>query len=118
MTFDDPAMTETLAALDAAAMDALPFGVVGLDGENMVEVYSAHEERYSGLSRDIVMGRHFFVEVAPCMNNFLVAERLGEETLDVTLPYVLTFRMRPTPVRLRLLRATGATRRWVLVLRG
>jgi hypothetical protein len=51
------------------------------------------------------------------MNNYLVAERLAETPLDVTLPYVLTFRMRPTPVRLRLLRAVEASRRWVLVAR-
>ncbi len=47
-----------------------------------------------------------------------VAERMLEAPLDVTLPYVLTFRMRPTPVRLRLLRAAEAPRRWVLVARG
>ncbi len=88
-----------------------------LDRENMVEFYNAHEERYSGLPRGIVVGRHFFSDVAPCMNNYLVAERLAETQLDVTLPYVLTFRMRPTPVRLRLLRAVEASRRWVLIAR-
>lgn len=118
MTFDDVAITNMLGTLNEAALDELPFGVVGLDGENAVELYNAHEERSSGLSRDIVVGRHFFFDVAPCMNNYLVAERLLEAPLDVTLPYVLTFRMRPTPVRLRLLRAAEAPRRWVLVARG
>lgn len=118
MTFDD-AMSETLDTLDEAALDALPFGVVGLDGENVVELYNTHEVRSSGLSRSRVVGRHFFFDVAPCMNNYLVAERLEEEApLDVALPYVLTFRMRPTPVRLRLLRAAGSARRWVLIARG
>lgn len=117
--FDDAEMAETLGALDAAVLDALPFGVVGLDGENVVEIYNAHEARSSGLSRERVVGRHFFFDVAPCMNNYLVAERLEEAApVDVTLPYVLTFRMRPTPVRLRLLRAAGTPRRWVLIDRG
>ena len=119
MTFDDDAIGETLDTLDEAALDALPFGVVGLDGENVVELYNTHEVRSAGLSRDRVLGRHFFFDVAPCMNNYLVAERLEEEApLDATFPYVLTFRMRPTPVRLRLLRAAGSARRWVLVARG
>ena len=118
MTFDDDAVREALDALDEAALDELPFGVVGLDGEGAVERYNAHEARNSGLSRDRVVGRHFFFDVAPCMNNYLVAERLEEGALDVTLPYVLTFRMRPTPVRLRLLRAAGSARRWVLIARG
>ncbi len=117
MTFDDVPMIEMLSTMEEAALDGLPFGVIGLDGENMVEHYNAHEERYSGLPRSVVMGRQFFFDVAPCMNNYMVAERLEEAPLDVTLPYVLTFRMRPTPVRLRLLRASEAPRRWVLVAR-
>ncbi len=117
MTFDDVSVVEMLSTMDEAALDGLPFGVVGLDGENMVQLYNAHEERYSGLPRGIVVGRHFFSDVAPCMNNYMVAERLEEASLDVTLPYVLTFRMRPTPVRLRLLRASESSRRWVLVAR-
>ncbi len=118
MTFDDVSMIELLSTMNEAALDELPFGVVGLESNNMVELYNAHEERYSGLPRAIVVGRQFFSDVAPCMNNYMVAERLQEAPLDVTLPYVLTFRMRPTPVRLRLLRAAVALRRWVLVARA
>lgn len=118
MVFDDPAMAEMLEATDEAGLDALLFGVVGLDGDGVVERYNAFEERCSGLPRGRVVGRHFFFDVAPCMNNYLVAERLEEAAVDVTLPYVLTFRMRPTPVRLRLIRAGAGRRRWVLVHRG
>lgn len=117
MTFDHVPMTDMLSTMGEAAVDELPFGVVGLGSENMVELYNTHEERYSGLPRGVVVGRHFFSDVAPCMNNYMVAERLAESPLDVTLPYVLTFRMRPTPVRLRLLRASEASRRWVLIAR-
>ncbi len=117
MTFDDPAMAETLNALDEAGLDELAFGIVGLDEEGRVDRYNTHEEDSSGLPRGQVMGRHFFFDVAPCMNNYLVAERLEEATLDVTMPYVLTFRMRPTPVRLRLMRIQAVRRRWVLVWR-
>ena len=118
MTFDHVPIIEMLSTMDEVALDGLSFGVVGLDSENVVELYNTHEERYSGLPRGIVVGRHFFSDVAPCMNNYMVAERLAEAPLDVTLPYVLTFRMRPTPVRLRLLRASEASRRWVLIARA
>ncbi len=119
MTFDDPALPQALNAMSEAELDALAFGAVGLDAEGRVDRYNAHEERSSGLPRDHVVGRHFFFDVAPCMNNYMVAERLEEDAaLDVTMPYVLTFRMRPTPVRLRLIRAPAVARRWVLVARG
>jgi len=41
MTFDDVPMIEMLSTMDEAALDGLPFGVVGLDGENMVEHYNS-----------------------------------------------------------------------------
>ena len=118
VTIDDPDLPETLDALDEGGLDAFGFGVIGIDDEGRVDRYNIHEERNSGLSRAHVVGRHFFFDVAPCMNNYMVAERLEEDTLDVTLPYVLTFRMRPTPVRLRLIAARPRPRRWVLVSRG
>lgn len=117
MTFDDPAMAERLGALGEAELDELAFGAIGLDGQGRVDRFNAYEARHSGLPRAQVVGRHYFFDVAPCMNNYLVAERLEEAALDVTLPYVLTFRMRPTPVRLRLIRTAASPRRWVLVSR-
>ena len=118
MRFHDDAVLETLSTAPADALDALPFGVVGLNEEGIVEVYNTYEAAAAGLTRERVLGRHFFFDVAPCMNNFMVAERLqNEDVLDCTLPYVLTFRMRPTPVRLRLLRAPNCQRRYVLVER-
>jgi len=44
------------------------------------------------------------VDVGPCTNNYLVAQRfLDCDELDEQLDYVFTFRMAPTPVRLRML---------------
>ena len=101
-----------------ARLDALPFGVVGLNGEGIVEVYNETEAKLAGLNRDDVIGAHFFLSVAQCMNNFLVAQRLeDEEDVDAIVAYVLTFRMRPTPVRLRLLKRAGHSRRFVLIQR-
>jgi photoactive yellow protein len=111
----------TLAALEAAPagmLDTLLFGVVGLNHAGEVEVYNATESRLAGLSRESVLGQHFFVAVGPCMNNALVAGRFeSERVLDATVPYVLTFRMRPTPVTLRLLQEPGVRRRYILIQR-
>jgi hypothetical protein len=56
------------------------------------------------------------------MNNFLVAQRFEDaqasgEALDLTVDYVLTLRMRPVKVKLRLLAGEGPTR-YVLVQRA
>jgi len=108
----------TLVALPEAERDALPYGVTGLDSEGLVVVYSAAEARMAGLDRDTVIGQPYFDSVAQCMNNFMVAQRFEDETeLDETLPYVLTLRMRPTRVRLRLLATSSEPLNYILIER-
>ena len=111
----DPARLESA---DDAFLDALPFGVIGLNAAGITEIYNAAEARYAGMKRATVLGQPFFLVAGVCMNNFLVAQRFeDEDELDVVLDYVLTFRMRPTPVKLRLLKQPGLRRRFVLVQR-
>ena len=72
----------------------------------------------AGLSPERVVGKHLFEAVAPCMNNYLVAQRFEDGgALDETLDYVLTLRMKPTPVKLRLVKGGADERRYVLVQR-
>ena len=107
-----------LEALGATGRDELPFGVVGFDASTVVETYNSTEARMSGLDPAGVVGVRFFDVVGQCMNNFMVAQRFEDEPeLDAVLPYVLTLRMRPTRVRLRLLAAARAPRRYVLIER-
>ena len=105
-----------LEALDVAGLDELAFGVVRMDRAGVVVLYNACESAAAGLSPGKVLGRHFFEAVAPCMNNFMVAARFEDEPeLDATIDYVLTFRMRPTPVHLRLLQAAATPHLYVLI---
>ena len=114
---------ETIALRDLDAIrvedcDALPFGVVGFEADTIVQVYNATEARMSGLDAATVIGVPFFDAVAQCMNNFMVAQRFEDEPdIDDIVPYVLTLRMRPTRVRLRLLAAAEMPRRYVLIER-
>lgn len=107
-----------LAALDAGRLDELPYGVIGFAPDFLVTHYNATESRNAGLSAARILARHIFEEVAPCMNNFMVAQRfVDEQTLDEIIPYVLTLRMRPTPVRLRLLMSPDVVTRFLLIER-
>ncbi len=118
--FSQPQLAELLAALPDADLDGLDFGVIGFDAEGAVRRYNTFESRAAGLAPERVLGRHLFTSVAPCMNNFMVAQRFedaaaGGHALDATVDYVLTLRMKPVKVRLRLLAAAGAPMRHVLV---
>jgi photoactive yellow protein len=92
--------------------------VIGLSAAGLVEIYNERESKLAGLSPSMVMGANFFLTIAQCMNNFMVAQRfLDEPELDATIDFVLTFRMRPTPVQLRMLQSASARRHYVLIAR-
>lgn len=121
--FTDPDLLDLLDGADAETLDSLEFGVIGFDAAGVVRKYSLTEARNSGVSAPRNLGQSLFNVVAPCMNNYLVAQRFEDavqagSALDATLDYVLTLRMRPTKVRLRLLSAPGAALRYVLISRN
>jgi photoactive yellow protein len=109
---------QALEALGPEGRDGLAFGVIGFDRDGDVDAYNSAESRLAGLAPSRVLGLPLFATVAQCMNNFMVAQRFEEEAeLDATIPYVLTLRMRPTKVRLRLLATADIARRYVLIER-
>ena len=114
--FDDPSLLATLEQSGAADFDTLDFGLVAMDRAGTVVGYNTRESKGSGLSPETVTGRNFFLDVGPCTNNYLVAERFHTEAdLDVQLDYVFTFKMKATPVRLRLLARAGSPRQYLAV---
>ena len=122
ISFNQPDLEARLAELGADGLDQLDFGVIGFDNETVVLRYNEFESKAAGLTSHRVLGQPLFTVVAPCMNNFLVAQRFEDalETgaaLDATIDYVLTLRMRPVKVALRLLATPGAAIRYVLVHR-
>ena len=122
-SFDQSQLDCALSDASDDELDALDFGVIAFDAEGIVCRYNRFESQAAGLSSERVVGHHLFTVVAPCMNNFLVATRFedaaeAQAPLDATIDYVLTLRMRPVKVRLRLLAAADASAlRYVLVQR-
>ena len=122
IAFTDTDLPRWLAQASDADLDTLDFGTIGIDPAGVVCRYNRFESVAAGLSPSRVLGHPLFTVVAPCMNNFLVAQRFEDaathgSTLDATIDYVLTLRMRPVKVKLRLLAIPGAGTRWVLVHR-
>jgi photoactive yellow protein len=119
LSFDDADIFARLGALAPAELD---FGVIGFNADSVVTTYNVFESKAAGLSIGSVVGQPIFTTVAPCMNNFMVAQRFEDaaaqnEVLDATIDYVLTLRMRPVKVALRLLARPGQATRYVLVRR-
>jgi len=120
IAFDETSLHSRLEALTEQELDALEFGVIGFDDKENVSRYNTTESRLAGLSPERVLGHGLFTVVAPCMNNYLVAQRFQDaivagQALDVSIDYVFTLRMRPRKVKLRLLAASGPANRYVVV---
>jgi photoactive yellow protein len=112
-TFDADLLHARLEALDDAALDRLGYGVIGFDADGVVRRYNDWESRATGLDPSRVRGQPLFTVIAQCMNNYLVAQRFedaitGATALDAVVDYVLTWKVRPVPVQLRLLAPAGA----------
>lgn len=123
IAFTSTDLPRWLAQATDADLDLLDFGTLGIDAAGLVCRYNQFESAAAGLSSARVLGHPLFTVVAPCMNNFLVAQRFEDalasgDTLDDTIDYVLTLRMRPVKVKLRLLASADASGRWVLVQRS
>lgn len=115
--FDSPALLAQLERSDID-IDSAPFGVIAMDRAGIVTAYNRSESKLSGLDPDSVVGCNFFEQVGPCTNNYLVAQRFADsDELDEIIDYVFTFKMAPTPVRLRMLAGADSERQFLLVQR-
>ncbi len=121
--FDAQDLGVLLGELTTEQFDKLDFGVIGFDDESLVNVYNACESRMAGLSTQNVLGADLFNTVAPCMNNFLVAQKFQDAIDDATeldeiMDYVLTLKMKPTRVKLRLLSQPQLALNYLVILRS
>jgi photoactive yellow protein len=122
LNFAMPDLWGALAALDDNGLDDLDFGVIGFTTDGRICRYNRHETQATGLSQARVLGRQVFDDVAQCMNNYLVAQRFedalaSQQPLDQVIDYVLTWRMKPTPVALRLLARPPAAMQYLALQR-
>ena len=100
-------------------LDQLNLGVIQLDDGGFITQYNKRESSFSGRSRDRVLGRHFFGDIAPCTNNAIVKgafeKGLDGGMNDTSIPYTFTYRMKVVNVTLRLFRHVGTGTNWLII---
>lgn len=112
----DPAVLE-------AFLDELPMGAIVVDDEGIVRRFNRYEEQLSGLSRDEVLGKSFFSEVAPCTDDIKLYEKfkrgIEENNLDIdlefTFPYPYNRVARDVHIRAFSAEARGHSANFILV---
>jgi len=117
--FNDTDILQAISDMDDDKLHDCDFGVVKMSKDGVVQAVNNAEVELSGLSQSAFIDKNFFTQVAPCTNNYMVAEKyrkLGE--LDETIAYVFTYRMKPTPVHLRMLKSQAFESQYLLVERS
>ena len=89
--FETKNLAEAIEALTAEKIDQLPFGVIGIDPEGIVRVFSKTEASQSGYGSRLALGTFFFIDVAPCMNNNHFKGRIDKARAAGTLNISFTF---------------------------
>lgn len=117
MNFNEENLFEKLLNASNSEKDSVSFGIIGMDSNNKIFDYNKVEEGLSSYKKDFVLGKDLFIDIAPCMNNYLVALKFEErEEMDEIIPYILSFKVKPVSVELRLIKKSD--KRYVLIKRG
>ena len=118
----DLAAPQEVFDLPEGEIDALPFGLIGVDASGTIEQYNAYESKLSRLSRERVIGRNFFRDVAPCtavkdfqgrFERFAAGTGDGAESFD----FVFAFSFGRQHVNITFLRAAKSPNIKILVNR-
>ena len=108
-----------LSRMTKEELDALPYGAIRLSPYGTVLSYNAAEGRLTGRAPDRVLGRNFFLDVAPCTDvqefhgRFRELAR-GRGSLIYKFAFEFPFDP-PARVSITLLRDRGDESVWVLV---
>lgn len=121
ITFDQNNIVEALSKISDDELNLIDFGITGLDNDFMVTRYNKYLVNLSGVSIQSAVGFHYFSNIAPCMNNFMVSQKLEDAidegtSIDETINYVLSVKMKPTKVKIRLVYNSDLMVSYVLIL--
>ncbi|MDR3671145.1 MAG: ATP-binding protein [Holophaga sp.] len=92
--------------IDFATLELLPLGVIVVNDQGDILFYNQREEQISGFLRDQVVGRNFFLDVAPCTAvqafHGWFQELMKRGTESVEFDFTFPFTLGPRQVRINL----------------
>lgn len=105
----------------AAEIDRLAFGAIQLDRTGRVLQYNVAEGEITGRDPAAVLGKNFFVDVAPCTNRPAFKgefdKGVAAGNLNKMFEYTFDYQMKPTKVKVYMKKALTDDTFWVFVKR-
>ena len=110
---------QTIDSMNEKELDALPQGVIELDAQGTVLKYNSYEANLAGLTKEKVVGKNFFKQVAPCtdVKEFYGRFREGVAAgkLHCKFRYHFSFKRSPVDVTVTLFYSDRNKTVWVFV---
>ncbi len=114
-----PFNMQTIESMTQKELDSLPHGAIQLDAQGTVLQFNAYEERLAGLTKENVVGKNFFKQVAPCtdVKEFYGRFREGVDqgNLHCKFRYRFAFKQNPRDVTVTLFYSERNKTVWVFV---
>jgi photoactive yellow protein len=112
-------LTNDVDGMSLEQLDRLPFGAIQLNPQGTILKYNSYESELAHVSRESVLGKNFFTQVAPCTNvqefhgRFLAGARA--RTLHEKFRYRFAFLHKPVDVVITLFYSDITETIWVFV---
>jgi photoactive yellow protein len=108
--FEEPHLAAAVEKQSPDKVHALPFGAIRLDASGQAIFYSDAKRRLSGY-RKPVLGRDFFVAIAPCLNNpnfrGRIDRAIASRRLDIRFSYIADLPAGTTDIEVHIQAASG-----------
>jgi photoactive yellow protein len=110
---------QVIDCLTVDEIDALPYGSIQLDEEGYILKYNTYESQLARLSKETVLGKNFFSEVAPCTDvqefHGRFKEGVQAKQLHTRFQYEFQFVPQPRNVIVTLFYSMVTSSVWVFV---
>ncbi|MGM0534394.1 MAG: photoactive yellow protein [Campylobacterota bacterium] len=119
--FNSGALKKKLGSMSQRDMDELSFGAVEIDRNGKILRYNKAEGQITGRDPKEVIGQNFFKDVAPCTDSHEFGGKFNEGvrkgSLDTIFEYTFDYKMRPTKVKVHMIKDPGNNSYWIFVKR-
>jgi photoactive yellow protein len=106
-------------SLTTEELDSLPCGAIQLDTEGKILKFNDYESKLAQLSKESVIGKNFFKDIAPCtdVQEFYgrFKEGVRNKQLNVKFRYHFAFKQNPRNVLVNLFYSEMTKTVWVFV---
>lgn len=121
INFGSDDMGNIMAKLGDAKINELAFGAIKLDSNGNILSYNQAEGDITGRDPKEVIGKNFFTDVAPCTNQpeFFGKFKQGiqQDKLNTMFEYVFDYKMKPTKVKVHMMKAQVGEGYYIFVKR-